>query len=365
MVMFYRGKMSNSLFILLIVCCSSAFADELEPTIGFEPTLTRQDLLEAGEKGDWKFHDDLIDKLYETFKRHQNPDFRLEKLTKHHFKVIWPEFEVLVKLDLGVVELNTPGLTEAGWKKHYKKMDVIFKIASSINLRPHYFQGEGHASIEFQSGFRSSQKFLAKFVADYANHRELLLGILGRSNETTSSHPMDHPEKWQKLSNILTSIQTGALKFTDFSHVNLARLSLAKTGFISLLSLIRDKVKEPFERVELRGLRPQRNGKEMYLIAKLLTRRIRFLDRHNGIITLKRHTFTSYTHFIASFYTYLKESKLHKYFRDFRRLMEQSLQYVKLDKELAKEYEIHHNETHLQTGGCDRNQTGVSSAMMN
>lgn len=190
-----------------------------------------------------------------------------------------------VGIDMCVIETQTkPGrIADFVFNKERLETD-LWKVAESLDLRPHHRAGQGHVHIGL-SAFNHDPILLRNFFADYSNHPELAFGALG--NHLGNSPPIAalKPEQRAGLTKALSEFDSlnkksipGFVKLID-QNVYTASTNAKWDGanYYHAIRLQRAKRINKASTVEIRAFRPQATADEFILQIELIQARINFL----------------------------------------------------------------------------------------
>lgn len=190
-----------------------------------------------------------------------------------------------VGIDMCVIETQTKPGRIADFVFNKKRLETdLWKVAESLDLRPHNRTGQGHVHIGL-SAFNHDPLLLRNFFVDYTNHPELAYGALG--NHLLNSPPVAalKPEQRTGLKLALEKFDSLSKKtipeFVRLIHKYTYTSSTASgwggADYYHAIRLQRSESINEASTVEIRAFRPQATVDEFVLQLELIQGRIDFL----------------------------------------------------------------------------------------
>ena len=190
-----------------------------------------------------------------------------------------------VGIDMCVIETQTKPGRIADFVFNKKRLEKdLWKVAESLDLRPHSRAGQGHVHIGLNA-FDHDPVVLRNFFVDYANHPEVAFGALG--NHLLNSPPIAalKPEQRSGLKLALDEFDAAEAKsipqFVRLIHKYVYTSTTAESwggaDYYHAIRLKRSLTINDASTVEIRAFRPQATVDEFVLQLELIQARINYL----------------------------------------------------------------------------------------
>lgn len=225
---------------------------------------------------------------------------KLKKFTDKHgpaYKILYEDgFWYSVGIDTGVLEISAQPNTIAGFRALKDRMQAdIFEVAKSIGLAPHERLGQGHMNIGIKSAFGEDAQLFRNFLVDTANHPELHQGVLGvhLGNSPTLTLLGEKPQK--AMAQVIQEFDRAPTDMYALSRriesqvytVNPFRWDPPSYYQNHRLESVDPKLPEEAQRLEVRGVRPQKSMDEFLLQCELFENWLDHLKRYGKNVPLR------------------------------------------------------------------------------
>ena len=356
--------MKTSRFCKLIqviwILALSSFSYAGEATLGAELELSSYPLSLAKENPtgftplELQTHARFMEKVLANCKIDDCTSVKLppkpDKFNPPEYKITYPDgWWFIVSLDPGCVEIQTKPATLSQLKAQQARMEnAIFKTGKKIGLSARPPEGNGHMNIGVATGFDNDPSKLMRFIADWENHPELSLGVLGDAAYNAPAMSLRTRKERRALLNLVNEVNSGQIKTTSELAKRIQNEAYLKhplsrhpdwnytehyTG-ASVASIAHGPLDQA--RLELRSIYAQRSFADFILLGELLQGRIDYLERTHAPITYLERSGRSFTpqEKVNSFYKYVVEAGLP--WEKFKVLIPPNLRRTKITAEIVR-----------------------------
>lgn len=189
----------------------------------------------------------------------------------------------------------SPGSVE--FFRHFKDdmQDAIFASAANEGIYAPWYRGGGHINIS-ATAF-DSDLLLRNFIVDMINHDELFMGILGYDTNNALPFQLIPPKAQQKVYKVIDEFDRGLFGRSQLLDQIQKVMRREKDPFLPQWKKLQDRGKhfafnfigmiQKYEKLEIRGVRPQASMDVWVRQIDLLAHRLAYLDQIKQPISIQ------------------------------------------------------------------------------